>query len=100
MLNHFRIISLIEGLSFLVLLFVAMPLKYHWGHPEAVSMVGMTHGLLFIAYVVLAAMVGPRQGWSDRFVFGVILAGMLPFGCFFLEQRLKKEALEAAVQNG
>ena len=56
MLNNFRIISLIEGLSFLVLLFIAMPLKYHWGHPEAVSMVGMTHGLLFIAYVAFASM--------------------------------------------
>ncbi len=97
MLNNFRIISLIEGLSFLVLLFVAMPLKYYWGYPEAVSMVGMTHGMLFIAYVLLAAMVGQRQGWSDRFMFVVVLAGMLPFGCFVLEQKLKKEALQPAM---
>lgn len=95
MLNNFRIISLIEGLSFLVLLFVAMPLKYYWGHPEAVSIVGMTHGILFIAYVGLASMVGQRQGWSDRFTFIAILAGMLPFGCFVLEQKLKKEMLDA-----
>ncbi len=97
MLNNFRIISLIEGLSFLVLLFVAMPLKYYWGYPQAVSMVGMTHGLLFVAYVALAAMVGQRQGWSDRFMFVVVLAGMLPFGCFVLEQKLKKEALQPAM---
>ena len=94
MLNNFRIISLIEGLSFLVLLFVAMPLKYQWGYPEAVSMVGMTHGMLFMAYVILAGVVGQRQGWSDRFMFVVVLAGMLPFGCFVLEQRLKKDALQ------
>lgn len=97
MLNNFRIISLIEGLSFLVLLFVAMPLKYYWGYPEAVSMVGMTHGLLFVAYVALAAMVGQRHGWSDRFMFMVVLAGMLPFGCFILEQKLKKDVLQSAV---
>ena len=99
MLNNFRIISLIEGLSFLVLLFVAMPLKYQWGYPEAVSMVGMTHGVLFMAYVILAGVVGQRQGWSDRFMFVVVLAGMLPFGCFVLEQRLKKDALQPALQN-
>ncbi|HHJ80562.1 MAG TPA: DUF3817 domain-containing protein [Candidatus Tenderia electrophaga] len=97
MLNNFRIISLIEGLSFLVLLFVAMPLKYYWGYPQAVSMVGMTHGLLFVAYVLVASMVGQRQGWSDRFMFMVVLAGMLPFGCFVLERKLKKEARQVAV---
>ncbi len=96
MLNNFRIISLIEGLSFLVLLFVAMPLKYYWGYPQAVSVVGMTHGLLFIAYVGFAMMLGQRQGWSDRFVFMVVLAGMLPFGCFVLAKKLKKETDQAA----
>ena len=86
MLNNFRIISLIEGLSFLVLLFVAMPLKYYWGYPEAVSMVGMTHGLLFVAYLLLASVVGQRQGWSVGPTFLVVLAGTLPFGCFMLAQ--------------
>ena len=99
MLNSFRLVSLIEGLSFLVLLFIAMPLKYHWGYPEAVSVVGMTHGILFIAYVALAVMLSSRQQWSDRFMIGVILAGMLPFGCFVLEQKLKKESLQVALQS-
>ncbi|ALP54420.1 hypothetical protein Tel_15405 [Candidatus Tenderia electrophaga] len=99
MLNSFRLISLIEGLSFLVLLFIAMPLKYYWGHPEAVSVVGMTHGMLFIAYVGLALLAAQRHGWSDRFILAVMLAGMLPFGCFVLEARLKKETLQPALQN-
>ncbi len=99
MLNSFRLISLIEGLSFLLLLFIAMPLKYYWGYPEAVSVVGKTHGMLFIAYVTLALIVYQRQQWSDRFMFGVMLAGMLPFGCFVLEQKLKKENLQVALQN-
>ncbi len=99
MFNTFRLVSLIEGLSFLVLLFIAMPLKYLWGHPEVVSAVGMTHGMLFIAYVALVVMLGQRQCWSDRFMLGVIIAGMLPFGCFVLEQKLKKETLQVAYQN-
>lgn len=99
MLNTFRLVSLIEGFSFLVLLFIAIPLKYHWGYPEAVSVIGMTHGLLFIAYVALAVMVGQRHSWSDRFMFAVIIVGMLPFGCFVLEQKLKKETLQVAYQN-
>lgn len=100
MLNVFRVVSLVEGLSFLVLLCIAMPLKYQFGMPEAVSVVGMTHGMLFMAYVALALMVGPRQGWSDKFQVLVIVVGMLPLGCFWLDRRLKKEALELAVQNG
>lgn len=100
MLNMFRIVSLVEGLSFLVLLLIAMPLKYQFGMPEAVSVVGMTHGMLFMAYVALTFMVGPRQGWSDKFQFLVVLVGMLPLGCFWLERRLKKEVLEPVLQNG
>lgn len=100
MLNMFRIVSLVEGLSFLVLLLIAMPLKYHYGMPEAVSIAGRTHGMLFIAFVALAFVNGPRQGWSDKFQAQVILAGMVPLGCFWLERRLKREAMEPALQNG
>lgn len=99
MLNGFRVLSLIEGLSFLILLFVAMPLKYYWGQPEMVSVVGMAHGVLFMAYVGFALLVAQRQGWSDRFMLGVVAAGMLPFGCFFLEQRLRREPPQPVLQN-
>lgn len=99
MLNSFRRVSLIEGLSFLVLLLIAMPLKYYWGHPEAVSVVGMIHGILFIAYVALALMAAQRQGWPETFLLGVIVAGMLPFGFLFVEWRLRKDEIQPVLQN-
>jgi integral membrane protein len=53
LLKRFRLVATLEGISFLVLLFVAMPLKYFAGMPKAVSVVGMAHGLLFVAYMYL-----------------------------------------------
>lgn len=90
-MNQFRIVSMVEGISFLLLLFVAMPAKYYWGIPEATKLVGMTHGLLFLAYVAMAVSIGPRHGWSEGRTFMVVLLGMLPFGCFVVEHRLKRE---------
>lgn len=91
MLKYFRVISLVEGLSFLLLLFVAMPAKYILGYPLAVTVMGWTHGLLFIAYVYMASKTSDEQQWTDGYFFLILLAGMLPFACFFLEYKLRKE---------
>jgi integral membrane protein len=80
---------MIEGLSFLVLLFVAMPAKHIYGHPEAVSVAGLAHGLLFLLFFFMATLLGQRQGWSDRYQLLVILTGVMPFGCLFLEKSLR-----------
>ena len=53
-IGRLRVIGLLEGISFLVLLGVAMPLKYVWDEPQAVRGVGMAHGVLFLAYVTAA----------------------------------------------
>lgn len=98
-INKFRLVSLLEGVSFLLLLFVAMPLKYQMGVPQAVTVMGWAHGLLFIAYVSMAMNLSNRQGWSGMFSTMVVLAGMVPFACFFLEKRLKKEVPQEALQN-
>lgn len=95
-LNSFRIVSMIEGLSFLVLLFVAMPAKHIYGHPEAVSVAGLTHGLLFLLFFFMATTLGQRQKWPDRYLLLVILAGVMPFGCFFLEKSLKRRVAAVA----
>ncbi len=91
MLNTFRIVSLLEGCSFLLLLFVAMPAKYYLGYPQGVSLMGWVHGFLFMAYMYYAMAVAQRQNWSSGFSGLVMLAGFLPFACFVLERRLKKE---------
>ncbi len=98
-INKFRLISLVEGVSFLLLLFVAMPLKYQMGMPQAVTIMGWAHGLLFMVYVSMAMSLGSRQGWSGMFSTLVILAGMIPFACFVLEKWLKKEQPQEQLQR-
>jgi integral membrane protein len=83
-------IGVAEGVSFLVLLFIAMPLKYIAGMPTAVRIVGMLHGILFIGYVVALFQATRTYKWSNKkagIAFGL---SFLPFGTFFLDRVLKK----------
>lgn len=85
-----RLLGLVEGLSFLMLLFIAMPLKYVWGNPILVKYVGMGHGILVIAFVLLLFVVCERKKWSlTMFVTGLV-AAILPFGTFIYDRKLKK----------
>ena len=90
--GRFRIIAFWEGISFLVLLFVAMPLKYGFGVGEAVSVVGMAHGVLFIGYCATLALAAPRIG-TRRTVLAFVLS-LVPCGTFWLEKRLRRDERE------
>lgn len=96
MLKTFRLLSLIEGLSLLVLLFIAMPAKYHFGISGVVPVVGMTHGSLWLAFIVLSLVVSHQRQWSVGFWLATLLASVMPFACFWLEHRLKKMATAPA----
>jgi integral membrane protein len=87
MIQKLRTLGFIEGVSLLTLLFVAMPLKYAAGMPEAVSIVGMIHGLLFIAYVALAARVSLEHGWGFLRWFSLCVVSSVPFGPFLFDRR-------------
>ena len=91
MLHWFRKIAIAEGISFLVLLFIAIPLKYWAGWPLAVKVVGWAHGVLFVTFLVMAfevkIMLGKNFGWFLK----AFLASILPFGTFVLDKELKKE---------
>ncbi len=89
-LKRFRMIGIIEGISYLVLLFIAMPLKYIAGIALAVKIVGMIHGLLFIGYVVLLALAMKEYGWSLKYGIKLFIASLIPFGTFFTEKELKR----------
>jgi integral membrane protein len=89
-LNQFRVIAVLEGLSFIILLFVAMPLKYIWDFPMAVRYVGMAHGLLFVAYVAWLAVCHLSYKWELKFSFLAFIASFLPFGTFVLDRKLAK----------
>lgn len=75
----------------LVLLFVAMPLKYVWHRPEAVKYVGWVHGGLFVLFVALLFRAYDRRMWPVKKLAYGVLAAFLPFGTFVFDKELKKE---------
>lgn len=89
--SWFRKTAIAEGISFLVLLGIAMPLKYFAGMPEAVTIAGSLHGVLFIAFMVLAREVKNGLKKNIKWYAGCFLAAILPFGTFVLDKKLKKE---------
>jgi integral membrane protein len=84
-------IALAEGVSFLTLLSIAMPMKYFMGMPEVVRVVGSIHGVLFVLYVGLLAMLHFRQRWSYTFSLYALLASVIPFGTFMLDKQLREK---------
>lgn len=94
----FRRVALTEGVTFLFLLAVAMPLKYAAGMPAFVTVAGTVHGIAFIAYCVIGLVVRARRGWGARRSLGALAAGVLPFGPFVFDRSLRRE--EARVDAG
>ncbi len=92
MLKIFKIIAFLEGVSLLLLLFIAMPMKYFFNKPELVSSVGMAHGVLFIAYIVLATVLFMDKRWDLKIYAFICLASIIPFGTFIVENKFLKEA--------
>jgi len=89
-----RLTGITEGISFLLLLLIAMPLKYYFGFPLAVKVVGWLHGILFMVYIlaVLLAIRAMKWGW---FSVGVALAAsLIPIGTFVLDSSWKKREAE------
>lgn len=89
LLRQFRVIAQLEGLSFIILLFIAMPLKYLADQPLAVRYVGMAHGVLFVAYVAWLVVCHLSYQWKVKFSILAFLASLVPFGTFVLERKLK-----------
>lgn len=84
MKNIFRIVSFLEGVSYLLLLFIATPIKYFGNDESYVKMLGMPHGILFIVYIILAFMLRKEQKWKAKMFRFVLLASILPFGTFYV----------------
>lgn len=85
--KFFKIIALLEGTSLLILLFLAMPMKYIFNQPVYVQMTGMAHGLLFVVYILMAIMLKFDENWSWK-KFGIVcLASIVPFGTFYIERK-------------
>jgi integral membrane protein len=87
--NQFRKIGIIEGYSYLLLLFVAMPLKYFMDYPIAVKVVGMAHGVLFILFCIMLALAWQKARWSLKESALFFVASLIPFGTFYTDKKIK-----------
>ena len=87
MKSIFRIVSFFEGVSYLLLLFIATPMKYFGGDESYVKMLGMPHGILFMLYVILAFMLRTPENWDKKSFRVILLASILPFGTFYVDRK-------------
>lgn len=85
-LNLFRKIGYAEGVSFLLLVGIAMPIKYVLGIPEVVRYLGWAHGILFVVYCYMVVQAGQEFKWSFGKIFLAFLAALLPFGPFVFDR--------------
>ena len=90
-LKEFRWVAFAEGLSFVLLLFVAMPLKYWAGLPLAVRVVGSLHGLLFVAFLWALFRVTLEREWPLKRWLSALVSSVVPFGTFVFDRSLKRE---------
>ena len=94
--SWFRKVAFAEGVSFLVLLLIAMPLKYFADMPMAVTIVGGLHGVLFIGFMVLAYLVKDEHKRGVGWLAKSFLASIIPFGTFVADKEWKKEEAAGA----
>ena len=87
MIKLFRLITLLEGSSYLLLLFVAVPLKYLMGDESYVKLLGMPHGVLFIAYIILSFVMRKKMNWNTTSFIIILLASIIPFGTFYVDKK-------------
>ena len=105
LIGKFRLTGFIEGISFLLLLGVAMPLKYYFGNVSVdesgvkvyengiyVTIVGMTHGILFILYCLQLYLTMRHHKWSLGYAAYLFVAALIPFGTFYTDRRLRQLA--------
>lgn len=97
-LGRLRIIGFLEGISFLLLMGIGMPLKYFADYEHATQDLGMAHGVLFIGYIITVIPVYFEQKWSIKTTFLVFLASLLPFGTFIADHKIFKLAMMQAVK--
>ena len=82
LMQLFKIVAIAEGVSFLVLLLIAMPLKYIAHYQKPVKVVGMTHGILFLTFLILSFEVGGKLNKKFGWFAKAFIAAIIPFGAF------------------
>lgn len=98
-LGQLRLISFTEGVSYVLLFFIAMPLKYFFGKPEAVSLAGSIHGFLFVIFFVSLVLTAMQRRWPLKRALLCFVAAILPLGAFFFDRSIKREIEETLGQG-
>ena len=88
----FKWIANLEGVSFLILLLVAMPLKYIWQQPWLTQQVGMAHGVLFVGYIIAVFVVQKELAWSYKQTLLALFLSFVPFGTFYVTAKMMERA--------
>ncbi len=87
-IGRLRIIGFLEGISLLVLVLIAVPMKYFFDNPSGSSLVGPVHGMLFLLFIANAIYVGKIRRWKYSTIFKVLLSSIIPFGTFYIDHIL------------
>ena len=90
MIKVLRVISYLEGISYILLLFIAVPIKYYANDPSLVKLLGMPHGLLFVAYVILSLVSSKEYRWNSKKTLIVLISSVIPFGTFYVDYKYFK----------
>ncbi len=87
-LRMYRVTAWVTGVGLLVLVLIAMPLKYFFGQPQLVSIVGVTHGFFYMAYIVCTLLLAERCRWKPFDALLILIAGTVPVASFVAERRV------------
>ena len=93
MIKLFRLTALFEGISYILLLFIAVPIKYLWDDPTYVKLLGMPHGILFLGYILLSILGWNRYKWANIDFFVISIASLIPFGTFYVDKKYLKKPI-------
>ena len=91
--NVFKVVAFLEGVSYILLLFIAVPVKYWSGDDQWVKLLGMPHGLLFVGYILMAFLIKKDENWNRTEFFIVLVCSVLPFGTFYVDWKYLRKKL-------
>ena len=87
MINIYRLTAFLEGVSYILLLFIAVPIKYLINEALFVKILGMPHGILFILYILFSIIAKIKYNWNFRKFLVISIASLVPFGTFYIDKK-------------
>ncbi|MDX6199334.1 MAG: hypothetical protein QOJ79_2485 [Actinomycetota bacterium] len=89
--GRYRVLAYVVGTLLVILVFVGVPLKHFAGQPQVASVVGVTHGVLYMVYLATALQLAIARRWRPVRILVVFAAGLVPFLTFYMERRVTRE---------